>query len=85
MRKPAAPTGQKRPAAVWRALMLIASVLAAVGALMLVHHVLKPADAVYMTVDGTAVGSDAIPDINGDGTVNSLDAAILRRFLILNK
>lgn len=60
MRKPAAPTGKKRPAAVWRAPLLIASVLAAVGALMLVHHVLKPADAVYMTVDGTAVGSEEL-------------------------
>lgn len=58
MRKPAAPTGKKRPAAVWRALMLIASVLAAVGVLMLVHHVLKPADAVYMTVDDTAIGRE---------------------------
>lgn len=60
MRKPAARTDRKRSATVWRALLLGASVLAAVGILMLVHYSTQSADIVYMTVDGAAIGSEEL-------------------------
>ena len=60
MRKPAALTGKKRLAIVWRVLLPIASVLATVGMLMLIFHATKSTDAVYMTVDGASIGSEEL-------------------------
>ena len=69
------------PTCVW--VLVSALFISYVTSILVADAVIKPLKDVKNNL--AAVGNGAIPDINGDGTVNSLDAAILRRFLILNK